>query len=668
MQQFTIDGIGFGPNLEQEMQQAKDLHNRGFLQEAEEIYRSVLDQDPAHSQAYHLLGLIGLQAGKHDAAADLIQRSLGLEANQPAPWISLGSVRYAQNKLAQAEECYRQALRLDPENFQALLNLGITLHQQKRYQEAVWPLDLAVQVKQDHPWPFALLAKVLMHLERLQEAEEIARAAAKLGPKEPQAIAALTSALQGLNKPWQARYWARRLTELEPDNPEFHVRLSSACLGAGLAQEAEREARLALQLAPESPLYYKHLSQCLVAGTKWDEALQVIEQGLELDPKSEELLAHKASVLERKGAYQESYQLIRPLVVGRRILDAQVVNILSTLSRQFGAQQETAALLQEVLQNQGLPQGYRQGLYFILAELYDDLGEYDLAFQALEQANTMKPRSYHFSGQEKYFARLREAFSPEFLEFAPRADNPDPEPIFIVGMPRSGTSLTEQILASHSQVFGAGELNEIGEQAHNISKLGHAQAKYPESAGILDQDLVQQLADNYLLRLQGLCPDPGLSVTDKMPQNFLHLGLISLMFPRATIIHCRRDPMDTCLSCYFQNFVAQGLGFAYSQEALAHYYRLYQDLMQHWRENLPLQILELDYEDLVQDTKSQVARLLDYCGLDWEDSCLEFHRTKRDIKTASYDQVRKPIYSKSVHRWENYARHLGTLKQGLGLE
>ncbi len=232
-------------------------------------------------------------------------------------------------------------------------------------------------------------------------------------------------------------------------------------------------------------------------------------------------------------------------------------------------------------------------------------------------------------------------------------------------MPRSGTSLTEQILATHPEVFGAGELAKMGEIATSLPGWLEKNIPFPEIVLELNEDVLNKAAQEYLDFIDSLSGGVFLHVTDKMPQNFVYMGLMALVFPEVKIIHCKRNPYDTCLSNYFQHFAAAGLSFAYNLEDLGHYYRLYLDIMQHWREVLPVKFYESQYEDLVNNPKEKVRELLEFCGLSWYEGCLEFHKTKRDVKTASYDQVRKPLYKKSVARWKRYEKYLEPLRKVL---
>ena len=254
-------------------------------------------------------------------------------------------------------------------------------------------------------------------------------------------------------------------------------------------------------------------------------------------------------------------------------------------------------------------------------------------------------------------------FTPEFMATRPQLSHPSARPIFILGMPRSGTTLVEQILASHPDVYGAGELDDIGLLGRELLKIDKHGKIVPDCLADVTVEQCHQLAGRYLARLDEIAPGK-VHVTDKMPQNFLWVGVITLLFPNAKIIHCRRDPLDTCFSCYANDF-ATGHAYAYDLATLGKYYNEYWRLMHHWQTVLGIPMLDVSYETLVADQETMTQALLDYCNLDWDDRCLQFYANPRAVATLSYNQVRKPIYSHSVGKWRNYQSNLAPLLESL---
>jgi hypothetical protein len=304
-------------------------------------------------------------------------------------------------------------------------------------------------------------------------------------------------------------------------------------------------------------------------------------------------------------------------------------------------------------------------LHFALAKAYDDTGEYERAFDHLAQANAIKRRQMvcDESAELAKMHRVAQVLTPAFISSKAGQGNPSDRPIFIIGMPRSGSTLIEQVLASHPRVFGSGEQRTFGDAVNFFIQPDGPE--YPDIVPNLTAGQLNALGSAYLSRMATLVRDDR-KFTDKMPANFNFAGLIHLALPHARIIHVGRNPLDTCLSIFATNF-GDPLAFAYDLGELGRYYRAYERLMEHWRRVLPEgAMLEVRYEDVVADIEAQARRIVDYCGLEWDDACLAFHKTSRPVRTASVAQVRQPIYKTSVERWRPYERHLGPLLEALG--
>jgi len=294
---------------------------------------------------------------------------------------------------------------------------------------------------------------------------------------------------------------------------------------------------------------------------------------------------------------------------------------------------------------------------FALGKVYADIGNDDRSFEYYLAGNQFKRNSidYSIADDVAYFDAIKQVFKKEFFQRHAGIGSADTTPIFIVGMPRSGTSLVEQILASHSQVYGAGELNDMG---NLIARACDEDSnKYPHCLLQMNDEELSGLGSAYLTRLHTYAPTAA-RITDKMPHNFLNLGLIHLVMPGAKIIHCHRNPADNALSIFKELFSKGKHGYAYDLKELGQYYRLYQDLMAHWRRVLPGAFYELRYEDLVADQETQTRRLLEYCDLPWEDACLAFHRSQRVVRTASLVQVRQPMHANSVEGWRRHEQRM----------
>ena len=300
-------------------------------------------------------------------------------------------------------------------------------------------------------------------------------------------------------------------------------------------------------------------------------------------------------------------------------------------------------------------------LAFGLGKAYEDIGNYEKSMESVLAATRLKRAScdYSLSATEEMFSQIKQTFSPGFFSAHPNTGCQDQTPIFILGMPRSGTSLVEQILASHPDVFGAGEIVDLMILTGAITMTGSSR-HYPEIVADLDSRALEDLGNEYISKIRSYSGDAKY-ITNKTPENFLRIGFINAILPNARIIHLTRDPMDNCLSV-FKNLLATAYDYSYDQAELGHYYKLYQALMEYWRTTLPGFIYDQSYEQLVAEPEIQIGKLLEYCNLPWHDACLDFHQTRRKVRTSSNAQVRRPIYQDSVKLWKHYQNQLEPLR------
>ncbi len=445
---------------------------------------------------------------------------------------------------------------------------------------------------------------------------------------------------------------------LAPGELAPHAQASVVYSRLGLRWKClEHEDALA-RLAPGNWAVHHNRGWALLALMRVEEALEAFRRAAALaPPERPEALAAQAVALARLGRHEEAQRILDGLPEGLRRNHAVAI-AWSEVAPRTGRVPEAIGLLRQILEEETrLNPLERQSLHFALGQLHDREGEVDRAFAHFHTANAMAPRSFRREVFARESERIRQTFSLAALAEAPRGPG-DPRPVLIVGMPRSGTSLTEQILASHPQVHGAGELHSLTQVGQEL--LDEAATRPLET---VDEPLVHRLARRYLEDLTRGAGD-AVRVTDKMPTNFFWLGAAQVLLPGARVIHCRRHPLDTLLSCYKENL--QGL-HAYSNrlEDLAFFYRLYRRLMAHWEQVLELPVLELRYEELVAEPEAQVRRLLDFLELPWDERCLRFHESRRLVRTASFDQVRRPLYKGAVGRWRRYAPYLEPLRREL---
>ncbi|MGH6884526.1 MAG: tetratricopeptide repeat-containing sulfotransferase family protein [Geminicoccales bacterium] len=553
-------------------------------------------------------------------------------------------------------------MTLDPGRAAFQIDLGRTLNNQRRVSEAASALREAVRLDPGNSLAHRYLGHVQRQLGALDAALESFGNAARLAPTDALAHRGLGETLYAQGRYRAAMASLGQALSLAPADIEARYNFALASHAEGELEQAVGAYR---EVLTQSPLHVDALTNLASAQRtlgELDAAEQGFRRALALEPGHAAALAELAALTDLTGLAADGLALLEPLTAGAQA-PADVLLCRAELLRSSGRPEEAQASLEQLAARQDLSHQQRMVLDFSLAALLDRRGEHERAFERCAAANTARHARFDVDARRQVVDRLIVAFSAEAMGRLPRSESRSELPVFIVGMPRSGTSLVEQILASHPAVRGAGELRDIGRMTRRLAQ--RAGRAWPECVGLLDRKALDEQASIYLSKLSGEGRD-AIRVTDKMWQNFENLGLIELLFPRARIIHCRRDPLDTGLSCYFQSFALVGPAFSYDLAHIGAYYREYSRLMRHWRRVSSLALLEIDYEALVDDAEGQSRRLIEFLGLAWDPACLDFHANPRVVRTASSRQVREPIYRRSVGRHRHYARHLGPLEQALG--
>jgi tetratricopeptide (TPR) repeat protein len=647
-------------------------HQSGNLAAAEHLYRQVLQDQPGNADALYLLGTAAQQAGQPEAAAAYLQRAIKRDRRNPIYHLALGDARQAQGKAKEAMAAYNRALALAPGRADPHFSLGNLAHAKGKLQDAVKHYRRALKIDPKLAEAHNNLGVALTTLGRLAEAAKCFERALELKPNYADAHLNHGQALKADGRIEEAIEAYHRALKLDPRLAEARNNLGTALRDQGKPEAAVEELRAAIQMRPNYPDAHNNLGIALCDLGRFDDGLAAHQRALELRPDDADAHAGLGAIHQILGDqeaatrhYQRALE-IRP--------DHARAHHNLAMARESMVEAGEIDRLQALLQNQSLLEREATALRFALAKLCEDAGRFDDAFAHLTVANQLKRSALGHQGQRFDAARHRAfvdqliaTFDRRYFQDRDGYGDPSERPVLIVGMPRSGTSLVEQILASHSRVFGAGELDDLGRLVEGLRETLGSDRPYPACADQIDQAAADRIATSYLDKLRALEPGaaPGAArVTDKLPGNFLHLGVLAVALPQARVIHCRRDPLDTCVSCYAQSF-KQPLTYAYDLTDLGHYFGQYRRLMTHWRAQLPLALFEVDYEDLVADQERVSRELIGFCGLEWEPACLAFHQTKRPVRTASLNQVRRPIYGSSVGRWRNFDRHLTPLKAAL---
>ena len=685
-----------GMSIEDAIARAHAHWNAGQADQAELFCQRVLAAWPGHSDALHLMGIMAHAYGNLDLAIQHVsqacqaprapagyysnlaemyrqkgmlaegeqaaRRAVALDAKLVAGWNNLGILLQEAGKLEESRSCLQTVISLVPDYAEGHNNLANTYKRLGQLDQAEFHYGEAFARHPNYAEAFSNLANLLNDRGRLDEAADAARRAIEINPQFADAYINLAAIERTRDRHAEALRWLDALLSFAPRHP---AGLSARALALKQMEQLEPaldSARRAVEIAPGNAEARNALGQILQAAGHLDEALDEFDRAASLPG-----LAAESALSNRAVLFMETGRKNEALAAFARALQA-FPNSAQALFNQadlkkFAAGDPEIARMEAMLGQTGShSHSDRLSLHFALGKAYLDSGEDDRAFQHFGEGNRMKRSSisYDADATEHWMQDIARTFSPALLKKFAGAGTPSALPVFVLGIPRSGTTLIEQILASHPLVKGAGELSAMQRVADSIGL-------YPAGAAKLTTKDFARLGRDYLAAVSPLA-DGARHVVDKMPANFLHAGLISLALPEARIIHCRRDPVDTCLSCYTKLFTAEQL-FTYDLTELGHFHRSYQALMAHWRATLPAdRFIEVDYEAVVDDLEGQARRLIDFLGLTWDEACLRFHETGRTVRTASVNQVRQPIYRSSKGRWKRHADHLGPLLAALGVE
>ncbi len=653
------------------MSKALELHQTGALDKAEKLYKKVLKADPGNADALHLSGVVAHQLGRHLRAIQLIKRAIRRDGNQVAFHTNLAAIHNALGKWQKAEEASRAALAIDERHVDALNTLGHALWHQDQLDEAIAIHTSALNLDPGNLNARTNLASLQAQTGRNEDAVESLETVLKQGPNSLLAMTNLATLLTSLGRFSEAEAYCRRALAIDQN-------CAKAIHGLGVVQSARGELRKAAGTFKQAYALSGDVGEPLLnlasvyAGLgEFDEAIALFQEILKSDPNSAKAYFNLGVCYSEKGDMDDAFSCFRKAIeidprnieayyalgtTGKEILDTDFLQNLLRLA------EDPAISVEE-----------RVKVNFALAAQSERQGAVGPAFSFYLRGNDLRRdflasrgRVYDPIEHRQKVAQIEELFTAKFFEDRTGLGVDSEQPVFIVGMPRSGTTLVEKIVASHHAVVGNGERDAVPKFADNFGQTGDGSESYPASFANLTVGQAAEFAETYLAG--GLELDPRASrIVDKMPANFMYLGVIALLFPKARIIHCRRDRLDTGLSCYFQNFV-HAHPWSCDLNLIGEFYRNYELMMAHWKSELPLPILDVQYEDVVAEQERASREIIDFLGMEWDPNCLDFHKTEGAVRTASKWQVRQPIYNKSVGRWQKYAAYLAPLFQALEID
>ena len=610
-------------DMEPLLASARLAHQEGKIQDADRICRQILTKSPNDLGAKTLLGVISAQLGRAAVGIPILQAVLSADPDsfEAAYW--LGMMLRSVGNISEAIQYGKRAIEIRPSDSQALFNLSICYLAAKQPELAAHHLRTAISVEPNVPLLHHVLGEALRGSAQDREAVAEYQSAISLAPNMPNSYPPLAALFISQGRADDAEELINRVVAATPDNFQSQFQLARLLFESGLREPALRGFTRSIELQPDQPGAYELRGAIYQQLGDFESACGDFQRVIELQPNNPKPYLELTACKKMKDED-------RPLV----------------------------DRMTSMLQSRSLPPEGRCTIHYALGKAYDDLAAYAKAMQHYDEANgMMRSQLANKAFDRRAFSmgidQTIRTFTPGYLSRNKSMGNESDLPFLIVGMMRSGTTLIEQIVSSHPSVAAGGEQNYL------LNRWGRI---LQPPAGSPHREAAKEVADGYLDLLQSIDPLAA-HVTDKMPNNFLLLGMAHLLFPNARLIHCRRNPLDTCISIWTTYF-REPVNTAHDKDTIVFFYREYLRLMEHWRTVLPSdRFLEVDYEELVMNREAVTRQLIDFCGLDWDDRCLHHESNDGVIRTPSWWQARQPVYATSIGRWKNYEPWLGEFKE-----
>ncbi|MBF0358738.1 MAG: tetratricopeptide repeat protein [Magnetococcales bacterium] len=619
--------------------------NAHRFDEADKLCTAIIQTAPNHIDAINLLGVIAQAINRHDLAVEQFQRAINIDASRGLLYFNLAISLNSSGERKEAITALESALEKEPGNRQIADYLHAVINDNPHEREEN-----------------ALKKGVSFHnAGRFKEAIECYKEALAIQPDNPITLSNMGTALQSIGMVEEGISSCKKAISIAPDYADPYNNLGYALQEKGRHQEAVNSFQKAVSINPGYSKAYFNLGNSLKQQGKHDEAAECFKKAISIDSSYAEAYCNLASILNEQGKIDEAVRNFEKAIAIKPGFTEAYHNLATT--KKFTKKSEIQKI-KNLLSNETDTAG-KINLNFALGKAMADMKNHSESFKYFHEGNRLKRAGIQFdiSHTKQLFSQLKETFNSKFFQSRAGFGCKDSSPIFILGMPRSGSTLIEQILSSHADVYGAGELTFISDTLLKITKADQIDL-IPKMVAKLSADDAVRLGDEYIKKVRKIEPATKF-ITDKMPENFMFIGLIKLILPNAKIIHSLRLPEDTCLSIFRTNFT-QKHHYAYELGELGEYYRLYSTMMTHWQKLFPEDIYNIHYEDLIDNQEYESKKLLAYCKLDWDDRCLNFHESVRSVKTASSYQVRQPIYRSSVAGWLRFKKQLQPLTTALG--
>ncbi len=646
------------------LKQAQQLIYDGQFSDAQALLAPLVNAEPDNADALYMKAVCHRYAGERDEALRTLEALLRAAPDFGRAHQEAGHLHRAAGDTDKALAAFQQACRANPgltASWKAQAEILAQMGKVPAAQQA------AAQAARLEALPQELLAVTnLLHEERLLKAEKLCRAFLKRNPRHVEGMRLLAAIAKRFGVLDEADFLLESAATFEPDNIQVRLDHMEILRKRQKFSAALAAAKTLHDSDPDNPVFQSHYAVESLQAGDFDLALKTFDRILEKLPDDPATLTSKGHALKTTGRQEEAVTAYRQ-AYGAQPTHADAYHALANLKTYRFTDDEIAAMEQQVTSG-ALPYEGRIQLNFALGKAFEDRADYDRSFAHYEQGNALKKVQcrYDADQMQEELAAQTEVCTAQLFDRRKGCGHKAPDPIFIVGLPRAGSTLLEQILASHSQVDGTMELPNILSLTHRLrgGQSVRAETGYPAILRTLPDNKLEAFGRQYMEETRIHRAGAPFFI-DKMPNNFRHIGLIHLMLPNAKIIDARRDPLSCCFSGFKQLF-AEGQEFTYGLAEIGRYYCDYVALMDHFDAVLPGRILRVQYEDVVADLEAQVQRVLDYCGLPFEQACLDFHRTERSVRTASSEQVRQPINTKGLEPWRPFEAHLGPLRDALG--
>ena len=614
------------------------------ISDAIEDTKMAVSLKPHLTQMWHLLSSLHHQTNNLDDAIEALRCANKNDPKNQAVLVQLGELLRLDNNGAEAITILKQATELAPEDSAAWTNLGVAFQQEKRTNDANVAYAKALSLNPHSATVLSNLGAMAKEANEWETALEYFLRALKLDPYLPETHSNLGVTLKELGRLDEAEASYKHAIALKPDYAQAHSNLGNALKELGRLDEAEASCRRSIALKPGFAEAHSNLGDTLKELGRLDDAEASYSQAIRLKPDYAHAHNNLAISLQELGRLDEAKASYTQAIVLNPDYAEAHRNLTSM--KKFEVEDGQYLKMRELYLDDNIPGEQRCHINFGLAKACEDLGDYKQAFVHYNEGNFLRKKQLNYNiSQDVELFRLVKFYYSEIEQNLLLANelSTSLKPVFIIGLPRSGTTLVEQIISSHSKVTGAGELTFAADFGAAIS-VGFSK---------VDRESLVKFREKYLRKLKSLSKK-NLMVTDKMPQNFRYLGLLAAAFPEAKIIHVKRDPAAVCWANYRQYFASKNIGYCYEISDVLSYYKLYEDLMEFWQKKLIKRIYSLDYELLTVNQENLTRQLIDYLELDWDENCLSPHNNTRSVATASNIQIRQKIYKGSSEQWKKY--------------